>query len=206
MKKPSILETVAGSLPVTAGVTAFATAVGGATLALLPVLTSTLAGERHKKRVQAALEDINKRLSKIESFDKSLTDPQYTLINEIVLTILNTPDDEKIKHLKEAVFSTPLEKTLTMHDATVISRVLNAISIGELALLIECHGRDIIFTQEPIDGFYNIDKFSLDGERALGLINLGLLSRSPAEGTASDIGAYQFTLLADKLVNLIKPH
>jgi len=203
MKLPSNIEKSSGNLATTASATALAAMLGGPVAALLPVLTSTLANERHKKRVESAINEIERRLSKIECFEESLTDAQYKLINELVIAILNTPDDEKINYLKAAVFETPLSDALNMHDATVLSRAINSISIGELTFLLECHGTHIVFTSHKHEGFYNIDKFSLDGERALGLISLGLLSRSPAEGTASDIGAYHFTPLADKLVQLI---
>ena len=203
MESPSNIEKVAGSLTATASTTVLAAMLGGPVAALLPVLTSTLANDRHRKRVESAIDEIERRLSKIECFEKSLTDAQYKLINELIISIFNTPDDEKIEYLKTAVFETPLSAALDMHDATVLSRAINSISIGELTFLLECHGTHIVFTSNKHEGFYNVDKFSIDGERALGLISLGLLSRSPAEGTASDIGAYEFTPLSNKLVKLI---
>lgn len=203
LQPPSNLEKTTGNLLVTASTTFIAAVSGTAVGALLPVLTSTLASNRHSKRIEATIIDINNRLSKIENIDKSLTDAQYKLISELVLTILNTPDEEKISHLKHAVYETPLVDALTMHEATILSRALNAISIGELKLLVECHGSGIIFNSFHQEGFYNIDKFSYDGECAVGLISLGLLARSPAEGRASDIGAYNFTPLADNLVKLL---
>jgi hypothetical protein len=183
--------------------TAIAACLGGPVAALLPVLTNTLANERQRKRVEDALLEIEERLSVIEDIRESLSDAQYKLINELVISILSTADDAKIKHLKCAVFNAPLQDALNMHDATVISRVLNGISIGELTFLLECHKKKIIFHKNSMEGFYNINRFSDDGERATGLVNLGLLTRSGAEGTASDVGAYHFTPLADKLVQLI---
>lgn len=203
MKPPSNIEKISGNLLVTASTTVLAAVCGTPVAALLPALTSTLANDRHSKRIEATIKDINSRLLKIENFDKSLTDAQYKLISELVVTLLNTPDEEKISHLKHAIFETPLVDALNMHEATILSRVLNTISIGELKLLLECHGSGIVFTSYKKEGFYNIDKFSLDGEYAVGLISLGLLSRSPAEGTAGDIGAYSFTRLADNLVKLL---
>ncbi len=90
-----------------------------------------------------------------------------------------------------------------MHDATVLSRILSQVSIGELTFLLECHGKKIIFNKNLVEGFYNVDRFSADGERATGLVSLGLLARSSAEGTVSDVGSYHFTPLSDKLVGLI---
>ena len=203
MKPPSKLENLSGSLPTTVSATALASVLGGPVAALLPVLTSTLANSRHKQRVEAAIAEIDSKLSSIQTITESLTDAQYKLISEVVITILHTPDDEKVEYLKKVVFEAPLVDALNMHDSTVISRALNNISVGELAFLIECYGKHILFTEHSYEGFYNIDKESRDGEMAMGLIGLGLLSRSPAEGTAGDIGAYHFTSLANKLVKLL---
>jgi hypothetical protein len=202
MKSPSLVEKTSGSLTVTAGATALAAVIGGPVAALLPVLTSTLANGRHQKRVELVLSDINDRLLKIERFEDNITDAQFKFISEVVISILNTPDDSKVSYLKDAVFNASLNVSLSMHHATVISRVLNSMSVSELAFLIQCHGNNLLFGKHTHDGFYNIDKFSHDGECALGLISLGLVARSSAEGDMSDIGAYHFTPLAGKVVEL----
>ena len=110
--------------------------------------------------------------------------------------------DDKVHYLKTAVYKTPLQHALNMHDSMVISRILNQISIGELTFLLESHDPKNILDSSKLEGSYNIDKFSSDGERTMGLMNLGLLSRSAAERTSSDVGAYHFTPLADRLVRL----
>ncbi len=84
----------------------------------------------------------------------------------------------------------------------VISRVLDEISIGELTFLLERHGPGNIFDSSKLEGFNNADMFSSNGDRTIGLMNLGLLSRSAAGGNSSDAAAYHFTPLADRLVKL----
>jgi hypothetical protein len=101
---------------------------------------------------------------------------------------------EKVSYLKTAVYETPLQHALNKHDSIVISRVLREISISELTFLLQCNGN--------LEGFSNIDKFSSDEERTIGLMNLGLLSRSAAEEKGRDVVAYYFTPLADRLVKL----
>ena len=110
--------------------------------------------------------------------------------------------DDKVHYLKTAVYKTPLQHALNKHDSMVISRVLNQISIGELTFLLECHNPKKIFDSSKLEGSYNIDKFSSDGDRTIGLMNLGLLTCSVSGGTGSDVGAYHFTPLADRLVKL----
>ena len=110
--------------------------------------------------------------------------------------------DDKVHYLETAVYTTPLRYALNDHDSKVISRVLNQISIDELTFLLEYHPPKNTIDTGKSEGSYNIDKFSSDGEGIIGLMNLGLLSRSAAEGNGSDVGAYHFTPLANRLVNL----
>jgi hypothetical protein len=110
--------------------------------------------------------------------------------------------DDKVNYLKTAVYENPLQYALDKHDSMVISKVLNEISIGELIFLLECHYPKNIFDSNRLEGFYNVDMSSSDRKRTIGLMNIGLLSRSAAEGNGSDVGAHHFTYLADRLVKL----
>jgi hypothetical protein len=110
--------------------------------------------------------------------------------------------DGKVYYLKTAVYENSLQPALNKHDSVVIPRILNQISIDELTFLLECHGNKNISGSSKLESFFKIDKFSSYGERAIGLMNLGLLSRCATEGNGSDVGAYHFTYLADRLVKL----
>lgn len=202
MKPPSKFENVTGSLPV-AVVSTLVAAAANPIAALLPVLTFTLAHGRHKKRIEEEITEIQETLSRKRGFNELLTDAQYKLVSEIVVSILSTVDDEKLEHLKNAVFNTPLQESLKMHDATVLSRVLNNISNEELAFLVECHGKVLSFGELKGEGVFNIDRFSADGEKVTGLVSLGLLTKSGFEGIINQAGWHHFTALADKLVRLI---
>ena len=104
--------------------------------------------------------------------------------------------DDKVYYLKTAVYKNPLQHALNRHDSLIIAKVLNEISTGELKYLLECHGTENIFDSSESESFYS------DRERTTGLMNLGLLSRSAAGGNGSDVAAYHFTHLADRLVKL----
>ena len=110
--------------------------------------------------------------------------------------------DEKVCYLKTAVYKTPLQYALNKHDSMVISRVLDEITIDELSFLLERHGPENIVDSSKSEGFNNADMFTSNGERTIGLMNLGLLSRSPSGGNRSDVAAFHFTPLADRLVKL----
>ena len=110
--------------------------------------------------------------------------------------------DDKVSQLKAALDKTPSSHALSPHDSIVISRVLSQISIGELAFLLECHDcskRSDSKESACIGGSSECDSYR---ERVIGLMNLGLLARGVAQGTAGGIGAYQLTHLADRLVGL----
>jgi hypothetical protein len=112
--------------------------------------------------------------------------------------------NEKLDYLKTAVYEKPSEQALNAHDSIVLSRVLNEITMDELALLLHRHGnKDIYHAGKPAK-FYKLDRLSPNSELTMGLMNLGLLSRCSAEGARSgEQSSYRFTSLADKLVKLL---
>ncbi len=203
MDKETDLEKVAGSLPTTAASTLLSAVIGTPIAALLPVLAGSLASGRHKKRVEKALVEIESNLKNLGDRINDLSDAQFKLINEAVVTILHSPDDLKVDFLKEAIRKSCVTDRLNMHQATLTSRALRDISVEELTFLIECQGKDIVFHENKVDGCINVKKISLDGERATGLISLGLLTKEQGEGTWDDHGKYVFTPLAKNILELV---
>lgn len=199
------LETVLGSLSTAAASTVLSAVVGTPLAALLPVLAASLANGRHKQRVEGAIADIEARLEGLGDQLNAISDAQFKLINEAIVTILHSPDDRKVDYLKEAIGKSAFSDRLTMHEATLISRALRDVSVEELTFLIECQGQDIVFHENTIEGCINIKKMSFDGERATGLVALGLLTKAQGEGTWDDSGKYIFTPLAKKLLELVSP-
>ncbi len=204
MEKASKFETVAGSLPAQLGTTAIAAVYGGPAAALLPVLFGTLANKRHKKRVEIALEDIEKQIHALGDQFNNISDAQYKFFNESLITMLHSPDDKKIEYLKIGIKRSLAKDRLNLHEAGLVSRILRDITVEELCFLMECEGKKIVFHNNPKHGCLNIDKLSLDGERAIGLIGLGLLTKEQGEGMLSDEGIYVFTPISEKLVELIR--
>jgi hypothetical protein len=203
LEKPSLLEKVSGSLPTGAAATALATYVGTPLAALLPVLSQALASERHKKRVEKDLKDINRILTCHEDKLKELSDSQYKTINEIILTILQTTEQEKIEYLKTAVKNTFKQDRLTNSVATLISRILRDITLDEITFLLrnaECSR--IIFSGQPMnDRELSIDVHSKEGAIVSGLISLGLMV--PGTATFDDIGRYQYSPLVSDVIDII---
>ncbi len=202
-EKPSLLEKVSGSLLTGTAATALAAYVGTPLSALLPVLSQALASERHKERVEKSLIDINQILVCHENKLKELSDSQYKIINEIILTIMQTTEQEKIEYLKTAVKNTFKHNKLNISIATLISRILRDITLDEITFLIRnAKYSYLIFSGQPKnDHELSIDVHSKECAIVSGLISLGLMV--PGAATFEDIGRYQYSPLVSDVVGII---
>jgi len=77
------------------GLAAIAASAGMPLAALLPVLSGTLSAGRHRGRVEKELHRIELILKAHRHRLETLTDPQYKLMNEIVLAVLQNTEDDK---------------------------------------------------------------------------------------------------------------
>lgn len=175
------LEKLTGNLLTETALTAIAVSSGAIHAALLPLLANTLASNRYKKRVENTLNDYNKILMQHEAALKNINDNQFKLINEIVLTNLQTVNEKKIEYLKTAVkniISGQLDKST---HTTQLSRVIRDISAKEISFLI--NNRDykyITFDPETTEEEdLGVDPITEDGTVATGLISLGLIIPGP---------------------------
>ena len=212
--KSTTLEKIAGSPITQSAATVIAAIDGGATAALLPVLATTLASERQKKRVDAAIADLNLQLKQNESALRVISDNQYKLINETVLTVLQTTCGEKIKHLKTAINRSIEMVDLKAQDAFQLSRLLRDISAEEVRFLIAnfhyqtvqlCRNQEEISSEidlpECKDIFY-MTSDSPEGRIASGLVSLGLLVQAGTR--VIDMGSYKFAPICSKLITLLR--
>jgi hypothetical protein len=215
--KPDLVERGAGSL-ITQGVTAaIAAADGGVTAVLLPVLATTLASDRQKKRVDLAIASLNSDLEKISTGLKNISDNQYKLINEIVLTVFQTTCDEKIQYLRNAVFSAVIETDLKSQETYQLSRVLRDISAAEIqfltehfqyegVLLLDAFEQIIDAVQKPeYKSILQLMTHSAEGKVVTGLINIGMLIQTGTRYT--DVNLHKFSPICGKLITLVsKPN
>jgi hypothetical protein len=80
LKPSTAVEKVVGNPLAQTAATAIAAMNGGPLAALLPVLLTTLASERQKKRIEAALIEIDSQLQSHTSILRNISDSQYKLI------------------------------------------------------------------------------------------------------------------------------
>ena len=203
MEKPSSLEKISDNFIVEVGMTVLASFAATPLAPLLPVLTKSLAYTRNKKRVEKALLEIEQKLVEHEEKLKNLSDAQYKIINEIILTILQTTEDEKIAYLQKAVSNCIEEETVPLAFVSQISRILKDISVEELKFLVKYHKKSkIVFDEKSSkEDELNIGIYSDEGILISGLIALGLLV--PGATTFDEVCQYHFSPLVEKVLKVI---
>lgn len=203
-EEPTALEKLTGNVITQAGLAAVAASVGTPLAALLPVLAGTLAAGRHRLRVEKALERINATISAHPRKLHTLTDPQYKLMNEVVLAVLQNTEEEKIEYLHRAMIA-GLERSEISHTISAqISRALRDMTAGELAFVIAHSEKAIMIGPVSGDLASNIaliDRNSEDMIYVSGLMGLGILT--PAGSTMNDGGRYVFAPFCNTLKELI---
>lgn len=215
MEKPSITEKVSGSLAVQAALTGLgataAAAYAPVGVVLLPVLANALANGRYQKRIEAEIKRINQELLQHQDKIKNLTDAQFKFVNEAVLTLTQTLEDQKIQYLNAAIRNGIHDQTIRHDQASVLSRIIRDISADEIRFLgshIQFNAITFLTTETPEDlAKYKEDNWvtleANDQNRFIvtGLISLGLLLRSDTLGVS-----YNFTPTAAKLLAILKTH
>jgi len=205
LDKSSFLESVAGSKSTAIATTLIAAFSGTPLAALLPVLTGALANDRHKKRIEKAIEEISVELERLKDKIHVMSDSQYKIVNETILTIFQTTEDEKIEYLRNVVRNVVSTKVASHHEAALISRLIRDLSAEEVSFIIN-NGkfeRISLGDSKPFD--QRSLKVSLDSNEALvvnGLISLGLLI--PAEPSGNENILLRFAPIIPKLLALLR--
>lgn len=206
LQPPTDLERVAGSRTAEGALTAIGALAGGPLAALLPVLAKSLAAERQRARVEAALAEIDKVLSDHSQALNSLTDAQYKLINEAVLSLLHTTSEEKMTFLKRVVGNAISTTSLDSQEAVVLSRIIRDMSADEAKFLCANFGYERIQVTsadaEHEMKVLNVKPSTSDALVVTGLVSLGLLEA--AEPTWDESGLLRYSSVTAKLIALLR--
>lgn len=187
MEEPTAFEKLAGGLITQGSLAAIAASVGTPLAALLPVLAETLAAGRHQGRVKNALAQIENTLKAHQYRLDALTDPQYKLMNEIVLAVLQNTEDEKVKYLRRAMIAGLEHSEISPTIAAQVSRALRDMTAGELAFVIAYSEQVVMIGPVSGDAEPNariVDRNSDEMVYVSGLMGLGVLN--PAGSTMDD--------------------
>jgi hypothetical protein len=205
------LEKITGN-PLTESVlTVIGASSGMPVAALLPVLSNSLANTRHKQRIEAALIEVNEILTSHEDKIKNLTDGQYKLINETVLSFFNTTCTTKINYLKSVIKNTLVSNVVIAEDGVVLSRVIRDISADEIIFLLKnfsykgivlCERESVSDNDNYFPQFLKLKPSSKEELTCSSLSSLGLLA-SNGLTAMGDIN-WRFTSLVAKLIVLLK--
>jgi len=206
LKPPSGLESVSGNLGTEAALTLVGALSGNPLAVLLPILSSSLASERHKKRVEDALEDIDATLRQHEDELRQLSDSQYKVLNEAILALLQTTSQEKIQYLRSAVQNSLKIEGLLAQEAVVLGRIVRDISAEEADFLVNNFQYDRVqMSTSEVEHemkVRNVKPESNEGIVVTGLITLGLLTA--AEPTWDESGLLRFSPIVAKLLVLLR--
>jgi flagellar hook-associated protein FlgK len=205
LRPPTALERVAGSRTAEGALTAIGALAGGPLAALLPVLGKSLAAERQKLRVEAALAEIDKVLNEHSEALNSLSDAQYKLVNEAVLALLHTTAEEKIAFLKSVVRNAISVNSVNGQEAVVLSRIIRDISADEATFLCASFAFDRIQVTSA-DAKHemkvlNVRPGTPDALVVTGLVSLGILEA--AEPTWDEGGLLRYSTVTAKLIALL---
>ncbi len=203
IEKPSMLEKISGNLGTESALTAISALAAFPLAPLLPVLSNSLANRRHKARVEKALYEINEILEQHEKKLQNLTDSQFKIINEVILTILQTTEDLKIEYLKNAIRSNVESEKVDISYSSQISRILRDISADELRFLVEnAQYSTIVFDLDNVGkNELKVESDSTQGALVVGLISMGIIVW--ASSSWDSIGRYKFSPIVEKLINAI---
>jgi hypothetical protein len=206
LKPPTALEKGAGSVATESALTVVGALVGGPLAPLLPVLAKSLAGERQRQRVEAALAEISSMLEVHDQALRELTDAQYKLLNETILAVLHTTSDEKLSYLRRAIRNGLAMTDVQPEEAVVLSRVIRDISAEEADFLVRNFSHQRLqfgTTSGPsVPGVFVVSDGGRNELIVSGLISLGLLI--PAGPSMDDQGVMRFSNSVAKLIVLLR--
>jgi hypothetical protein len=207
-RKPTAVEKIAGSPVTESALTVVAAMAGGAVAPLLPVLAKSLAAKRQQDRVDAALADISSDLAAVEAQLRTLTDDQYKLINEAVLAVFHTTQEEKLQYLRHAVRNAVSQPSLSEGDSIALGRIVRDLSAQEVAFLLRAFPYSGVQVLPPEsnskaeDEMLVVHRDTPEQLHVSGLLSLGVLM--PGESSWSGLGVYRWSRYAGKLVALLR--
>ena len=175
---PSAIEKMAGN-PATAALAAALSAGFALTTPIaifLPALANSLAAGRQQERHQRFCTDASAVLEELGDKLQDISDTQYQLINDAVVTALNTLDQRKLTYLRYAIRNV-LDLDIDPVNTASISRIVRDISAEEAEFLLRTkeHLAFGFGDSNPKEDILGIEPDSRDGIAVDGLTSLGLL-------------------------------
>jgi len=200
----SMVEKISGALTTSVLMTAVGVVSGNPFAAFLPLLAATPAAQRHKKRIEASLTDLNERLAHLESHVEKLTDAQLQYVGELANSIIRTTNDEKIEILKHAIEKGIISASPIERSGGQLARLLRDITPEEAAFLLDHEKyKEILvdFDDTNDSSVATVKKGTRKYELLGGLLTLGLLHYSQHR---LQVDAYYFSDIAEELVEVLK--
>lgn len=206
LPEPTKLERAAGSLVTEGALTALGAMTSGPLGTLLPILAKSLAAERQKRRVEAALSEIDAILIEHEQALHTVSDAQFKLINETIITLLHTTAESKMVYLRRAVRNAISMTSVDDQEAAVLSRVLRDMSAEEAAFLFKNFSYERVQVAsgeaEHEMKVLTVKPRTPEALVLTGLVSLGILEA--AEPTYDESGLLRYSSVTAKLIALLR--
>ena len=170
-----------------------------------------------------AILDLDERIRDETAALQNITDAQFKIINESIIALSETVEEEKISYLKGVVLATIQYDDYSSYESILISRIIRDISVEEIRFLVENLGYDTVNIYSWHDPENNSEKqekdvddlrLKISSENGLlvlpnepkalvvsGLVNLGVLV--PGQ-LALGVYMYRFADISTKLVALLR--
>ncbi|MFA6013469.1 MAG: hypothetical protein WC742_00250 [Gallionellaceae bacterium] len=207
MEKASYGEAISGSLVAKLGAAFFAATTPYVPIAVmfLPILCDSFAQGRHQKRIEKAINDLNRELEVQRAIIDNLSDAQFKFINETILTFLQTMEEEKLAYLKHAIRVCVTASDMTHIEASVLSRIIRDISVDEIRLLTSNSGYGgIVIVRSDNETDYAQHHAMLQDTPANNTLVSGLISLGLVVLDDNVFGnTYRFTPIVKKLLALM---
>lgn len=201
-----MVEKVSNNLAVNVATTAVG--VFGATItplaAFIPFLVKSLGSNRHTKRLEKMMQELEAVLGCQSEQIKSLTDDQYKVVNEAISAAFYTINEEKLEFLKRTIMNSINDPDLVASASDLLSRIVRDISADEATFLVQNASYKSVSVMEPpgkLDGVLFLRPGSVEETILSGLINLGLVYLQTSRAGMID---YEWSPLVPKLIALLK--
>jgi len=207
IKPATSLERIAGSGITSGTLTLIGALSGGPLAALLPVLSNSLASSRQRVRIEEELRDINRTLTEHQEALRELTDAQFKLLNEAILVVLHTTDEEKLAYLRRVVRNSLDHQDIVPLEAVVLSRIVRDISAAELDFVVRNSHFERVWLNTTVNEddahkVITIDPSSPDAIIVTGLVSLGILLS--ASSSYAGLGMLSWSPITAKLLSILR--
>jgi hypothetical protein len=191
--KPGVIEELAGSPAAAIGTTALAAGFAVATpiAIFLPPLMACWAGLRQQERLNSFIVGTTESLNRHEAQLNEISETQFQMISEAVVSALHTVDARKLDMLRHWIDNS-FEVDVPAEQSAFVARAIRDISPEEAYFLLSLGQKPITTSNYEVDNteYQYVDPDSKEYLAMVGLVSLGLLRDQGGFGSVTTKTVY----------------